>query len=67
MKKTFSILLVLTLLLGIVPVIAMETSPAGPPTFDVKTVIVPDQLSVYQNQEVVFTATTTYTSNKSEN
>lgn len=67
-NKVFSALLALALLVGLVPAIAQTLSPvAGPPDYEVTTVILPDTLSVYQDQPLRLTATTTYDSNKHEN
>lgn len=67
-RKLFSALLALALLLGIVPAIAGALPfVSGPPMFEVSTQIVPSALSIYQDEPLSFTATTTYTSNKNEN
>lgn len=62
-KKLLMYVLALALLLGIMPAIALD-APAGPPEFTVSTAIVPDTLSVYPDQPLMLTATTTYTGNK---
>ena len=67
MKKLLSTLLVLTLLLGILPMALASPPTAGAPDFVVSTELLPSQLVIYQGEEAVFTATTTYTSNKNEN
>ncbi len=66
-KKLFSLLMVLSLMLGVAPVLALEASPAGPPDFEVTSVITPGELSVYAGDPLTLTATTTWTSNKNEN
>ena len=68
MKKFLSAALAMVLLIGLMPALgAAEAPTSGPPVFNVTTTVVPDTLSVYQNEAVTFTATTTYTSNKNEN
>jgi len=66
MRKLFSTLLVLTLLLGAMPALAGGLSPeAGPPEADLHTFITPDSLSVYRGQTLGLTATTTYSFSQS--
>ncbi len=66
-KHIIPLLLALTLLVGAVPAMAQQPANAGPPAFEVETLIAPETLSVYQGQPVTFVATTTYTTNKNEN
>lgn len=68
MKKLASLVVALLLALS-VNTGALATMPetAGPPEFDVSTVILPGSLTVYQGEKVDFTAVTTFTSNKNEN
>ena len=67
MRKLFSTLLVLTLLLGAMPVLAGSApSEPGPPALDINTVIVPDSLSVYPGDTLGLTATTTVTAENGE-
>lgn len=66
-RRAIPLLLALMLLLGAVPAMAQQPVNAGPPAFEVETLIVPETLSVYQNQPVTFVATTTYTTNKNDN
>ena len=40
-KKLFSLLVAVSLMLGVATALALESSPAGSPEFDVTSVIVP--------------------------
>lgn len=66
-KRFVPLFLAAMLLFGAVPALARQPENAGPPEFELKTVIVPEALTVYQNQPVTFVATTTYTTNKNDN
>lgn len=66
-KRIASLLLALTLILGALPVLAAEPENAGPPAFELKAAIVPESLTVYQNQPLTFIAAAAYTTNKNEN
>lgn len=68
MKKIASLLLALFLALSVsAGAFASTPDNAGPPDFNVTTVITPGLLTVYQGQGVEFTAVTTFTSNKTDN
>lgn len=68
MKKLTSLVLALILTMSITAgAFAAMPETAGPPDFDVTTVITPGALTVYQNEPVEFTAVTTFTSNKNDN
>ncbi len=68
MKKFTSLLLALVLALSVsAGAFASTAETAGAPDFNVTTVIIPGQLTVYQGEPVTFTAVTTFTSNKSDN
>ena len=68
MKKLTSLVLTLILTMSIsAGAFAAMPETAGPPDFDVTTVITPGTLTVYQNEPVEFTAVTTFTSNKNDN
>ena len=68
MKKLTSLVLALILALSVnAGAFASLPDTAGPPDFDVSTVILPGQLTVYQGEMTDFTAVTTFTSNKSDN
>lgn len=68
MKKIIVSMLVLILMLSVsAGAFAAMPDNAGPPDFDISTMIYPGVLTIYQSQEVVFTAVTTFTSNKTDN
>ena len=52
-KHIIPLLLALTLLVGAVPAMAQQPANAGPPAFEVETLIAPETLSVYQGQPVL--------------
>jgi hypothetical protein len=68
LKKITSLLLALFLALSVsAGAFASMPDNAGPPDFNVSTVIIPGLLTIYQGQVVEFTAVTTFTSNKTDN
>lgn len=68
MKKTISLILSLILALSVgAGAFASAPDTAGPPDFNVTTILYPGSLTVYQGESVDFTAVTTFTSNKNDN
>lgn len=68
MKKITSLLLALVMALSVsAGAFASTPDTAGPPDFNVSTMISPGRLTVYQNEPVTFTAVTSFTSNKNDN
>ena len=68
MKKFTSLVLALILALSVsAGALASTPDTAGPPNFNVSTVINPGSLTIYQGESVQCTAVTTFTSNKNDN
>ena len=68
MKRATSLLLALVMAFAVsAGALATTAETAGPPSFNVTTIITPGKLTVYQNEPVTFTAVTAFTSNKSDN